>query len=187
MPGLTVGLLLAAGASRRFGAEDKLLAPFGPMPLMLHAAEAMRAARLDARLAVVSAPEAAVLLPDFDLVQIAPGAEQSASLKAGIRRAEAMGAARVVIVLADMPLITSDLISEIAERTGPACAGDGTRRMPPAAFPAEFFPELLKATGDKGAGPLLKDLPESAVIRTLPELLTDIDRPEELARLQKNA
>ncbi|MDU8942863.1 nucleotidyltransferase family protein [Ovoidimarina sediminis] len=186
-PDRTIGLLLAAGASRRFGAEDKLLADLGGKPLVLHAADAMRAAAFDARLAVTSSAEVAVLLPDFEIAPVNPGAPQSASLRAGIRCAIAMGATRVVVALGDMPRVPPGLLAEIAHHPGPACAGDGARRTPPAAFPAELFESLLAATGDRGAGALLADLPESAVIATAPETLIDIDRPEDLARLQKNA
>ena len=183
----TVGLLLAAGASRRFGEVDKLLQPLRDKPLVLQVAGSLRAAPLAVRLAVTSSDDVSVLLPDFELARVAPGAPQSESLKVGIRVAQALGATRVVIALGDMPLVTADLIAKIARRSGAVCAGDGSRRMPPAGFPSEMFPKLLEATGDRGAGPLLADLPESAVIPVAPETLTDIDRPEDLARLQKNA
>ena len=37
----TLGVLLAAGASRRFGAEDKLLAPWQGQPLVMAASRAL--------------------------------------------------------------------------------------------------------------------------------------------------
>ncbi|MGV3695286.1 MAG: NTP transferase domain-containing protein, partial [Paracoccus marcusii] len=80
------GLLLAAGASRRFGPSDKLLAPVAGMPLVAHAAQAMRATPLDDRIAVIANPALAPLLDGFRIVLIAQG-QQSDSLRAGLSAA----------------------------------------------------------------------------------------------------
>ncbi len=51
---MRVGLLLAAGLSRRFGGDDKLLTLFRGQALVRHAAAVMARLFLDRRMAVVS-------------------------------------------------------------------------------------------------------------------------------------
>ena len=78
------GLLLAGGASRRFGPSDKLLATVAGMPLMSHAAQAMRATPLDDRIAVIANPALAPLLDGFRIVLIAQGQQSEACPSSGI-------------------------------------------------------------------------------------------------------
>ncbi|KRO86004.1 MAG: hypothetical protein ABR89_00010 [Rhodobacter sp. BACL10 MAG-120910-bin24] len=59
---MIVGITLAAGLSRRFGADDKLLAPLWGQELASYSANAMRDAPFDARVVVLSNPE---LIPIF--------------------------------------------------------------------------------------------------------------------------
>ena len=177
------GLLLAAGASRRFGPEDKLLAPFAGQPLLSHAADAMRAAGLDRRIAVVSSAETAALLDGFEIIRIAQG-EQSDSLRAGL--AAAGQPDRLLIALGDMPLVTPVLLDLViaACTDGQASAsrdGDGPP-MPPACFPASWLPRLAELTGDQGAGRRARDLPASQMVEASGQL-PDIDTPEALRRL----
>ncbi|RMD92487.1 MAG: nucleotidyltransferase family protein, partial [Alphaproteobacteria bacterium] len=79
----TVGILLAAGASRRFGDADKLLAEARGRPLVSHAARAL-ADVLPERVAVVSSAEVGAVLAGFRLVRIPPGSAQSRALHAGL-------------------------------------------------------------------------------------------------------
>ena len=72
---IRAGLLLAAGASRRFGPKDKLLSPLRGRPLIAHAAEAMRRAALDRRIAVIANPDLAPHLAGFEIVAVAPGGQ----------------------------------------------------------------------------------------------------------------
>ena len=178
----TAGLLLAAGASRRFGSANKLLAPFRGRPLATHAAAALAGAGPDHLIAVTAAPAVAALLPEFDIVALPGPEDQSASLRAGVRRAMKLGADAVVIHLADMPLIEAATIAEVARRAR-AAVTDGSRRMPPAAFPAEDFEALLAVQGDSGARGLLAGLPEAALVRVPPAQLADVDTPANLAAL----
>ena len=181
----TVGVLLAAGPSRRFGPADKLLASYRGRPLVAHAADALRAAGFDALIAVAASPEVAAALDDFLVVP--PGSEiasQAQSLRAGVARAQELAADRAVIALGDMPGITPGLLRSVAQRcTGdiPSATSDGTYAGPPACFPARLFDALLALEGDHGARALLEDLPEAARVRVDAARLRDVDTPRDLA------
>lgn len=175
------GVLLAAGASRRFGAADKLLALLDGQPLVSHAAAAMRGVPLARRIAVVSNPAVTAYVQGFEIVTI-PSGGQADSLRAGL---EAAGAPeRLLVALGDMPDVTpAHLARVIAAATdeAPAASHDGTAPLPPACFPRRLFPALAALEGDRGAGSLLRDLPPEQLIAA-PRLLRDIDRPKDLAR-----
>lgn len=182
----TAILLLAAGASRRFGEADKLLSPWRGKPLARHAAEAALAVPAERHIAVVSSPEVAALLPEFRKVEVAAGCPQSESLKAGVSVAAGFGMQAVLVVLADMPQVTPALLKAVIARGGraPAAASDGTRIMPPALLPATLFPAVAGLTGDRGAGALLADLPAGQRVAVDDAgILVDIDTPEDLALL----
>ncbi|WP_299838316.1 NTP transferase domain-containing protein [uncultured Paracoccus sp.] len=183
MPHIRTGLLLAAGASRRFGPEDKLLALVAGQPLLSHAAAAMRAAVLDRRIAVVSSAGTAALLDGFEVIRIAQG-EQSDSLRAGLAAAGAPDC--LLIALGDMPLVTAALLDRIVaactdDQPSASREADGPP-MPPACFPASWLPRLAELSGDQGAGRLLRDLPASQMVEASGQL-PDIDTPEALRRL----
>lgn len=184
---IRAGMVLAAGRSRRFGAQNKLLARFRGIPLAAHSARAMRLAALDRRLAVVADPAVAELFDGFDLIWLEGSeSEQSDSLRAGAARAREIGADRLLVALADMPLVPGRLMDGVLDRasdTTPSAASDGTCCAPPACFPRCLFPELENLRGDHGAGELLRQLPSSQLERVTPEILTDIDTVDDLARL----
>ena len=180
---ITVGVLLAAGESSRFGNVDKLLAPYLGRPLVSHAADAMRAARLDYLVAVVSSREVSEELDGFECVW--PGdrqASMSKSIRAGIRRAEDIGAHCALIALGDMPGVTSDHLSRLVEECSadmPSATTDGTRPMVPACFPRCMFPQLMCLEGDTGARKLLRDLPAECLVAAGADALIDMDAPKD--------
>jgi molybdenum cofactor cytidylyltransferase len=187
----TVGILLAAGASRRFGAADKLLATLDGRPLVAHSGAALSGAGCDRLIAVTTAPEVAALLPDFDIV--GPEARQplqSDSIRAGIARARQLGAKKALVALADMPFVTSRHLRDVLDRSAgstPSASTDGTRRMPPACFPSEVFEKLLALSADAGAQAILAALPEEALVLADKSELRDIDTPDDLAALGESS
>lgn len=182
-----IGLLLAAGHSRRFGTDDKLLADLGGMPLVSHAASALRAAGLDRLVAVVRSPQVAVHLEGFDPVFIeGRDAPQSVSLRAGIAAAAAQDAGGVLVALGDMPRVPVGHLRALIEGgvvSGLAATAVGDRVMPPAWFGADHFAALVEVEGDRGARDLLRRTREQGRISCPPDLLTDVDLPEDLASL----
>lgn len=98
-------LLLAAGASRRFGGADKLSATFDGLPLVVHAARALTDVGILRRLAVVRSRKIACLLENegFATLMIAPGL-QSDSIRAGVAQLGHTDE-QLLIALGDMPLV----------------------------------------------------------------------------------
>jgi len=184
---ITAGILLASGASRRFGAADKLLAPLEGRPLVAHAAAALAQAVAGPLIVVAARPEVAAAVPGFAPVRPArPDPAQSDSLAAGIARARALGAGRAVVTLGDMPRVTPELIRAVRDRctaAQAAAATDGTRPMPPACFPAALFDTLQALSGDRGAAPVLRALPEGQLVAAPAGALVDIDTAADLAAL----
>ncbi len=174
------GILLAAGRSIRFGAEDKLLAPLHGRPVLHHAADAMRAAPVDWRLLVRG--EGADGLDGFETVHVPPGAEMSRSLAAGIDAARRIGADAALVALADMPFVTTHhlaaLIAAGGWRDTLLASEAADRRSPPALFGADWFEDLIAATGDAGGRHLLA---RAIPIPTPVDMLRDIDTPSDLS------
>lgn len=182
---IRTGLLLAAGASRRFGSDDKLLAPLCDRPLVSHAVAAMRTTSLERRIAVITNPALRPFLSGFELIEIAPGS-QSDSLIAGVKAAGSPD--RLLIALADMPLVTSQLLERVVARATidcPAACQESGQTSPPACFPQSWIGGIAEASGDTGARRLLRDLPKSSLV-SAPDLLMDVDTPADLARAESH-
>ena len=190
---MAVGILLAAGFSRRFGAEDKLmqLLPDG-RPLALAAAQNLLAA-LPCTIAVVR-PEAmllAALLTEAGAEVVTCAVhevEMADSLAAGVRYAASQAEADsgYVITLADMPFIQPQTIAAVA-----AAMMDGAlivapayrqQRGHPVAFAASLRGELENLRGDEGArSVLLRHRHEMHVLEVADAgVLADIDTPRDL-------
>lgn len=185
-------IVLAAGRSSRFEGGHKLLADAGGMPLVRRAvtavadstaddivlvtggeAEAIRAAAGDGRWRTIHNPLF------FDGL--------SASIRTGLA-ALPPGTAGSLIVLADMPGITSALIDRVlaAARANPAAivhplGPDGTQGHP-VFWPSSLFRDLDALRGDSGAKSLLKA--HAARVVTIDageaDALSDIDTAADL-------
>lgn len=188
---VTVGLLLAAGRSERFGVANKLLAPFKGKPLVAHAADAMQLVNLDYRIAVVRDRHVADALNGFETVLQPEGhAPQSANLALGARRAAELNAERLLIVLADMPLVGAALMREVLERCSsncPAAATDGELICPPACFPAASLGALFALEGDQGGVSVIRKLPSNRLVTAPKGSLVDVDTPDDLALLARQS
>jgi len=187
---VTVGaILLAAGGSRRFGVENKLLVDLDGRPLVTHAARAIADAGLPMIAVLGHEAEAvrAALQPFAPAFVTAPdwADGMGRSISAGARAASAAGWAGALICLGDMPRAGAFTISALATVIdGPmavAAPVHAGHRGNPVAFGCGWFDRLAALTADAGARGLLVsgDVTE---IAAGPGVLLDYDTPDAFIR-----
>jgi molybdenum cofactor cytidylyltransferase len=179
------GILLAAGASRRFGG-NKLLAPLGDRPVIRWSADALVSA-VDATFVVrpVEAPGLRDALADLT-VHWVPNADRdegmASSLRCGIA-ALPPGTEAVVVSLGDQPLVAPAVAPLLVARwrAGGVHAvapryDDG--RGHPVLFGAVLFARLLALGGDRGARAVLDGLGDELALVPVPgPQPLDVDTP----------
>jgi molybdenum cofactor cytidylyltransferase len=188
-----IGILLAAGFSRRFGAEDKLLhsLPDG-RAIAVVAAEHLIAA-LPVSVAVVRADNSALShglkALGFHVVYCDADAPLMAdSLVMAVAFASRLSplATGYVIALADMPYIASSTIHAVAsqvlqgaEIVIPTYQG---KRGHPVGFSASYRDALMGLSGDEGAKSIVKAHAEKVRLLACEDagILADIDTPADL-------
>lgn len=186
-----VGLLLAAGSSRRFG-SNKLLHPL-PNGEQIVVASARRLATTTDRTIVLVRPQqrelqAALQDIDVEIVEV-PDADagMGITLAAGIRTAPQ--AAGWVIALGDMPCVREDTLRRVtgALRAGASIVAPyyGGWRGHPVGFTQQWFDALVALDGDEGARVLLRAQEKAITCIDVddPGCLFDVDRPGDLTEL----
>ncbi|MGO4914894.1 nucleotidyltransferase family protein [Pseudogemmobacter sp. W21_MBD1_M6] len=187
-------LILAAGASRRMRGADKLLQEVRGLPLLRDRAVTALATGCKVWLTLpVRALKRRAVLADLpvDLVEVADAGDgMAASLRAGMS-ALPETTEGVVVLLSDMPDITSDDIVNVINalrRDTNAHIWRGTSvdgiAGHPVLFPRWCFPALLAVTGDQGARDVLRANADRVATIALPDqhALTDLDTPEAWAK-----
>jgi molybdenum cofactor cytidylyltransferase len=186
-------LILAAGAGRRFGANErggKLLADLRGVPVVRRVAERVLGAGF-AEMVVVTGAGGASLRSGLEglscrFVDASDWAEgMAASLRAGIA-ALAADAPGACVFLGDMPLVPVSLCADLiaaAEAAGYAARPRlADRPGHPVAFTRAAFADLMMLEGDKGATALLADRGDVAYLDNADSgVLFDIDTPADLS------
>jgi molybdenum cofactor cytidylyltransferase len=185
-----VGILLAAGSARRFGAPKLLYPLHDGVPLAVAAAHALNQV-LPNTLAVVKPGDQALIELFTELgLQIVenPLADEGmgTSLAAGVNATtEADG---WLIALADMPWVQPATMATLADRVkngasiiAPVYAG---RRGHPVGFSSRWLQPLRGLSGDKGARDLIAAHSDELELLATNDagVLTDIDHPQDLNR-----
>ncbi|HSG33346.1 MAG TPA: NTP transferase domain-containing protein [Sphingomonadaceae bacterium] len=183
--------ILAAGKADRFGG-GKLDANLAGKRLGSYAVEA--ALPLGLPKIVVACPP-----PEFASEALACGEAQllrnkradeglGTSVALAAMQASAAGAEALLLLLADMPQVSSGTLSKLVENCSPerpaAVEHHDGRAGIPACFPADWFPRLAGLTHDHGAGGLLNEATNVALVRVDPSELVDIDTQADLSALE---
>ena len=188
-------VILAAGASTRFGGPKQLL-DWNGTPLLAHVADIALAAGLHPVIAVLGCQaEAAGATLDTRPVQAVMNWRWerglSTSVETGLTALPPETRA-AVFLQCDQPLITPDLVQNLVdcfEKTEalivhPTCAG---QRSTPVLFSHRLFPELAAIRGDEGGRSLIdRHAKDVATVEIAdPDMLADIDTPADYAKARR--
>ena len=194
---IIAGIVLAAGLSSRMG-SNKLLEEVNDSPLLCKTVETALRSGLDPVIVVTGhqADRIRTVLGDKKVnfahnPQYAEGL--STSLRAGIA-AVPQGADGALILLGDMPEISTDLIAGMLAAFSPeegrsiCVATAGGKRGNPVLWGRKFFAEIEQVVGDSGAKHLI-GAHESDVCEVEADevIFHDVDTPEALAALRERA
>jgi nicotine blue oxidoreductase len=163
------GLVLAAGAGRRYG-MPKALVSYGDGHLVDHTAGVLRASGCDPVVVVVGAESARVraVAPELTYVDNPDwDSGMASSLRAGLAALAASPADAAVVLLVDMPGVTPAAVRRIAAHAAPdalATGGYGGRRGHPVLLGRDHWAGVAEsATGDRGARDYLRAHPVRVV------------------------
>jgi molybdenum cofactor cytidylyltransferase len=185
-------LVLAAGASIRFGAAKQLVRVNG-RPLM-HTAVSRAVELAGHSVTVVLGAHAGELAPllKHSPASIAVNRDWSEGISSSIREGlthTPTTADGLLVMLADQAAVTTEDLRRLAGawRRNPAsiaAAQYAGRVGVPAIFPRWCFRELNELRGDRGAQLLLQRHSDRVVRLPMPSAEFDIDRPEDLLALE---
>ncbi len=189
------GIVLAAGQSRRMGAENKMTVEVLGKPMVQHVVQAADQSKLES-LSVVTGHEAEAVMKVLEGNKISqvhnPNYQigLSSSLACGIGRLDAK-TSHAMIMLGDMPFIKADMIDVMIAKAdeNPQCiivATHGGKRGNPVLWPRKYFDELQSITGDVGAKHILAANQDSVLEVELGEAASlDLDTPAAIKSIQQ--
>lgn len=185
-------LVLAAGASERFGGI-KQVATLEGAPLVRRSVDAALSACRQVFVALgANAPVVQAALDGLDLSffwheQWSRGMGSTLAAASQHIAQQEVPPQALLILLADQGLVTRDDVTQLlaAGQTSPRAiiaAQYGTTVGAPCLFPAEFFTELGRLDGARGARGLLDRHATRVLKIPMPHAAIDIDTPEDLTR-----
>jgi len=197
--GPTAGIMLGAGTSSRMG-QPKQLLQVGGTPMLLRVLGAAMASPL-AHIVLVLGPNAMEVRGALGLLPQGPRLKlifnehhtegMASSIRAGIREIK-NDFPSCMLVLGDQPLLDAATIELLLKAfwssTQEICVpfGRGVRGQP-VIFGRRFYEELMALKGDVGGRGILEAHPEEVLEVQVPdpEVLMDVDTPEDLKRVQE--
>ncbi|MEU8658592.1 nucleotidyltransferase family protein [Actinoplanes philippinensis] len=164
------GLVLAAGAGRRYG-MPKALVPYRGRLLVQRAADTLREAGCASVTVVLgaAADQVRAAAPDLPATVVNPdwATGMGSSLRAGLAALPATGATAAVVLLVDMPGVSAEAVRRILAHAGPGAlvmGGYGERRGHPVLLGRDHWAGVsASATGDRGARDYLRAKPVRVV------------------------
>lgn len=182
-------LVLAAGASTRFG-RTKQLEKFEGMPLAKSAVRKAESVCGDRTVLVTGkdwkeVASACEPLAGFFVINSEYEQGLASSIACGVR-AVAQSADAILLMLADLPLITTEHLENLVNAwieapTSIVASAFEETLGPPCVFPKADFEALLALQGDRGARPVIEANRARVQSIACEEAAFDIDRPEDLA------
>lgn len=180
---MIAAVILAAGSGTRMGTPKALLELHGET-LLQRAVRVARQAGLDPVVAVVGDFPPGMVGAEVVRNALAPEGMAS-SIRAGLAALPPQ-VDQVLFLTVDQMGVEADLLQRMMALASPhrpvACAYGGTLGIP-ALFPVRLFPQLRELRGDRGAKAIL--LQEDPIPIPFPGGLSDLDTPEDLARLTR--
>lgn len=185
---MVTGVVLAAGASSRMG-QHKLLLPLGGAPIVRRVAGEILDAGFDDVLVVVGyGREEVVAALEGLAVRHVLNAEYASGMGSSFRAAVGAlpASTAAMFALADQPLLAASDYHRLLDAWGTGTAGIisvryGGVTAPPHLFARRYFPELAQL--EHGARPVLqRHAADTLVLHFPPELLLDVDTPEDYER-----
>jgi molybdenum cofactor cytidylyltransferase len=187
-------VILAAGGSKRFG-SPKLLLVHKKQSLVRGAAKAAIAAHTSPVIVVLGAHRVQVAAELTRLRGVRTVVNEhwasglASSLAAGLRALmEISGCDAVLVMLADQPGVDAaalqKLIAAFDQDHRIVAAGYAGTVGVPAIFGCEHIKELMRLTGDKGAGQWLRGHLDQVTTVPLPEAELDIDTTHDAEQLR---
>ena len=187
-------VLLASGKSTRYG-KNKLLDEYKGIPMIEIALQKAVESKVERVILVTAYPAVEEIArkkcPSVEIVHNTSSEKGiSQSLKLGLTAAK--DTTGCVFMVCDQPELSVKTLHKMigalqkGENFIYVCS-DGKRRGNPAAFPKQYYPELLNITGDRGGQQVIKNHPDK--VREIPvesetELL-DIDYIEDKKQLER--
>jgi molybdenum cofactor cytidylyltransferase len=188
---VTSAVVLAAGASTRMG-SPKLLLPLGDEPLVRRTVRQVAGAGFDEVLVVVGHEHEQVLSAlDGLAIRWTINPDYASGMGSSFRTAiAALGdSAAAMFALADQPFVGASDYARVLDAfrqhpPGIVCVRYGDVTAPPHMFDREFFGEL--AVLEHGAKPVLqRHRDRTTILQFPPELLLDVDTPDDYERALK--
>ena len=190
-PGDIFLAILAAGGSKRFGDADKLTVPLNGKMLGLHASDML--ARFDfLKASVITRSLVHPCAGHWQsagytvLANCEADEGMAASIRIAAREAAQSGAAGLMLVLADMPMVSSAHIERMLREFDRSCdqaviaSTEGTHRSPPVLFGKGCYQALMHLRGDIGGREIFE---HARLMRAAPEELLDVDTAADLQGL----
>jgi molybdenum cofactor cytidylyltransferase len=182
------GVVLAAGASRRFGDEPKQLADLHGIPVLEHAILSMCAVPALERIVVVLGAHADRILREVDFLDSEPVVcdaweeGQAASLRCGL---DALGETRKVLVaLGDQPLLTPQVIAMAVDHGANHRLAFGGVPAHPVVLGPKLIRRARELRGDEGLRGERWKLVEAGQFGRLNR---DVDTPQDLEEIRREA
>jgi len=193
--GKVAGILLAAGTSSRMG-SNKMLFELDGESVLRRAAKRALAGGLSPLVVVLghesdkAARELEGLPCEWALNPLYKQGINS-SLKSGVMAVQGMKATAAMVMLADMPFVTSEMIAAMIARyretDAPLVISDYEGvNAPPMVYDRSLFMELLMMTGEGCGRQVVKAHRSEAEVMPWPvSALADLDVPEDYARVRE--